>query len=441
MQRLMLVLSGPLVLIPLVVSPTRTLADPGNALHFDGDDTVRIPDSTDFDNHTALTVEMWIRADVLDLGGYLFDQFGPSPVNKGEWLVMLATYSPSSHPALTGYFRWPGVDRAAASQQVNITDGRWHHVAVARNGSDISLYVDGQLDVISKFGGSLSMHAALPIHIGSRGGFEQFWHGQIDEVRFWDYARTPDEIQNNFNRIVDPATPGLIGYWNFDEQAGDQSVLDVSPNGHHGTLGGDVGVGLDDPARVVSTAPIVGLFGECNDNNVDDVTDIAAGTSQDCNANMVPDECDLAGLFSVDVNTNGRLDECDLPGDLDIDGDVDFGDFTVVLAAYGSTVGDSTFNPSADFDGDGTIGIVDYQFWLQTFRSFVGNAQAAAPLGMRGDADFDQDVDLADFMVLQLCLNADPGNAIPCAIAFDFNGDGSANILDLTAFVNTVTGP
>ena len=36
---------------------------------------------------------------------------------------------------------------------------------------------------------------------------------------------------------VDPLTPGLVGYWNFDEEPGDQNLFDLSPLENDGFLG------------------------------------------------------------------------------------------------------------------------------------------------------------------------------------------------------------
>ena len=47
---------------------------------------------------------------------------------------------------------------------------------------------------------------------------------------------------------------------------------------------------------------------DCNDNGVNDIDDIASGTSTDCNADGVPDECQLGGN---DLDQNGVLDVCE----------------------------------------------------------------------------------------------------------------------------------
>ncbi|MHC5109405.1 MAG: hypothetical protein ACYTHJ_05960 [Planctomycetota bacterium] len=78
------------------------------------------------------------------------------------------------------------------------------------------------------------------------------------------------------------------------------------------------------------------INGDCNNNGIIDLCDIACdasshaqmagmqctvsasfcnvsgcGTSGDCNLNLVPDDCDLASGISMDCDKNGVLDECD----------------------------------------------------------------------------------------------------------------------------------
>lgn len=84
--------------------------------------------------------------------------------------------------------------------------------------------------------------------------------------------------------------------------------------------------GLDDRNDPFPTNPNFGgetqppQLLDCNDNDIPDVDDIAAGTSADCNENSVPDECDIAEGASCDANGNGRPDDCER-GNLCADGD------------------------------------------------------------------------------------------------------------------------
>ncbi len=55
------------------------------------------------------------------------------------------------------------------------------------------------------------------------------------------------------------------------------------------------------------------------------------------------------------------------PGDFDADGDVDLGDLSTLLAAYGACVGDETFNPDADLDGSGCVDLADLSTLLSVY--------------------------------------------------------------------------
>ncbi|MCH2133977.1 MAG: M12 family metallo-peptidase [Phycisphaerales bacterium] len=88
------------------------------------------------------------------------------------------------------------------------------------------------------------------------------------------------------------------------------------------------------------------LFVDCNDNDIDDVLDIALGMSDDANGDDIPDDCqdcnangvldpeDIDAGTSNDADADGRPDECEpdcngngLPDDLDIDSGTSLDEF------------------------------------------------------------------------------------------------------------------
>jgi len=136
---------------------------------------------------------------------------------------------------------------------------------------------------------------------------------------------------------------------------------------------GTAAIGSPGTPTVVGAVYVFEQIRDCNLTDLLDGCDLAAGTSQDCNsngtpdecelagndcnANGIPDECDLAAGTSYDNNENGIPDECDLvqiqnflecitgPGvavgqgcesfDLEVDADVDLGDFAAFQVAMG----------------------------------------------------------------------------------------------------------
>ena len=94
-----------------------------------------------------------------------------------------------------------------------------------------------------------------PLTFGGSAACPHF-KGRLDEIRLWNVARTPQEILTNYRFQLDPATPGLVAYWTFDEMVSDQHVFDVTGHGHDGTLGTSLAIESNDPRRLPSDVPV-----------------------------------------------------------------------------------------------------------------------------------------------------------------------------------------
>jgi hypothetical protein len=123
------------------------------------------------------------------------------------------------------------------TNQINSTgtynDGHWHHISAVFNPSTaIQLYVDGSLAAssTSSIPASLNDPGAVSVIVGGSGANSNYrWSGSIDQVRIFNYARTPAQIAWDYNR-GDP-----VARWKMDECTG-TSIKDSSGNGNHGTL-------------------------------------------------------------------------------------------------------------------------------------------------------------------------------------------------------------
>jgi concanavalin A-like lectin/glucanase superfamily protein/K319-like protein len=114
-------------------------------------------------------------------------------------------------------------------------DGSWHHVAASYDGTTWQLYVDGTLDATLSVGAFTPrfdsiQHAAIGTALNSTGGVGTqtpgFFHGVVDEVRIWNYARTPGQILSGRNREI-PAASGLLGRWGLNEGTGASAASSV----------------------------------------------------------------------------------------------------------------------------------------------------------------------------------------------------------------------
>jgi tetratricopeptide (TPR) repeat protein len=85
---------------------------------------------------------------------------------------------------------------SAAKGTIEVIDGKWHHIVGVYDGSRMCLYVDSSLDTAVKASGSIRVNNE-PVCIGRNSeSSDRMWKGLVDDVRVYDYALTPAEIQD-----------------------------------------------------------------------------------------------------------------------------------------------------------------------------------------------------------------------------------------------------
>lgn len=112
-------------------------------------------------------------------------------------------------------------------------NGQWYLLSIVCDGSNISLYVNGELDASitgSIEGGSLDFKRyEMGMSWGRNYPRQQFFAHRFCEIRIWDYARSATEIKGGMCG-VDPKSEGLKAYWKFNEGEG-HIFKDASGNG------------------------------------------------------------------------------------------------------------------------------------------------------------------------------------------------------------------
>ncbi len=181
------------------------------AASFDGlDDWLELQD---FTVPETFTVEMWINPHSID------DQqcfVGKHTISGGNIFVF-------------GY--WFGGFHVRI-RSVHHADGEkvtgFHHLVVVvekvtYSSSDVKVYKGGNLLWQSVLNSVIGNTNGKPWVMGQDWDNESltdFFDGEIDEVRIWNYARTQSEIQSTMNYTLNGNEPGLVAYWNFN---GDKS--------------------------------------------------------------------------------------------------------------------------------------------------------------------------------------------------------------------------
>jgi hypothetical protein len=206
-------------------------AGTGRALRFDGvDDSVTLPAGPGAANETAFGSELWFKTTTLT--GVLFEVYGPNGADRSSYLkegkVCFYVWTPSYSELCT-----------AAD---TFADGWWHHVAGTLGDGGQRLYVDGVLQASASAvrSSAFSDDQQLQLGYGPIGPGGPLFHfaGVLDEVRLWSVERSAWEIADNRNGPIDPATPGLQGYWRLDESGAAATATDATGAGHDGGLNG-----------------------------------------------------------------------------------------------------------------------------------------------------------------------------------------------------------
>ncbi len=195
-------------------------------LSFDGvDDYIDVqPSVPSFSS--VITIEAWIKTtaskgenDIICWGGQNADnvQFRTS---GGKLQLGLDDYGVG----------WQVVEN---SQLVNT--GEWIHIAAVKNGTAVSLYVNGILDGSGTLSASLSLSSFV---IGRYGGSNYYYDGFIEEIRIWSDVRTLSEIQDNMNKQLVGNEAGLVAYYKLNETTGTTANDSQSSGTYDGTLSG-----------------------------------------------------------------------------------------------------------------------------------------------------------------------------------------------------------
>lgn len=120
----------------------------------------------------------------------------------------------------------------------SFADNDWHHVAVAvnRTSGRGQIYVDGKLNTYFE-AADLGGIAAAYIHLGARvwtpaNNLQQeradnFFKGEIDEVRVWNLYKSETLVENGNSNRLDGAEKGLLAYYPFETYTEWQGVKEL----------------------------------------------------------------------------------------------------------------------------------------------------------------------------------------------------------------------
>ena len=164
----------------------------GGALSFDGvDDYVNCGNDESLNITDAITIEAWVKTidAVSDVG--IVSRY--TDWGSTHWEL----FRDGAHPAFR--VNDESGNHSAITGTSDITDGNWYHIAGVRDPSTdkLYIYVNGKSDATSVVDNTGQTTPAINLLIGKRAS--TYFNGSIDEVRIYNYARTPEQILQDYN--------------------------------------------------------------------------------------------------------------------------------------------------------------------------------------------------------------------------------------------------
>jgi len=234
-----------------------------SSIKFDGTgDYLSMPDSSDWQlggGTGNFTIEGWVYVNTLVGMKFIYAQWADT--NNRVQLY---------HSSTTGriYFdaRSSGVPLAESYTTVGITAETWHHIAVVRETTSITIYIDGvavaQVEYTAV--GTNSMpDLAVPAMIGDRAGSGVEWAGYMDEIRISDTARYTTTFTPSTTAFTADSNTKLLIHSDWDGGLG----ADSSGNGNAFAVTNLVATDqmIDTPTNNFATLnPIIGDDGTTN---------------------------------------------------------------------------------------------------------------------------------------------------------------------------------
>ena len=169
-------------------------------ISFDGvNDMVRVPyrDNIDFATSADFSVAFWVTADPVQ------------PETKYPDNVMVEKWAGSNgYPFAIRYLhatgkvygaRWDGTHGPAVTSTTSVNDGKFHHVAFVKRGTQLYMYVDGMLEASVLDSTVGSTKNASPLYLGSRPVTTGVhFRGALDELAIYPHGLSDEEVRTLF---------------------------------------------------------------------------------------------------------------------------------------------------------------------------------------------------------------------------------------------------
>ncbi len=208
---------------------------PGTALFFNGTGGhLELANESNFDFDTTFTIEFWVNIDSVEDGYYTIFSKGNAWELKMIYTsnVVLFEFGINNNDLL-----------AVAQAQTSTIRNKWNHISCVYHMALPDEYIVFYLNGIqgNKGPAEILIQNADPVTTGND------FKGKVDELRFWNTARTDFEIRENMHLTLSYPETGLLSYLQLNEGSG--TIAKDVFGGNYGAL-----VNNPDPVEWVNSS-------------------------------------------------------------------------------------------------------------------------------------------------------------------------------------------
>ncbi|MEE3369214.1 MAG: LamG-like jellyroll fold domain-containing protein [Planctomycetota bacterium] len=165
----------------------------GTAFDFNGKTFIELPH---FHRPDTMTLSVWVKT---TRGGSIITWGRPGGGRRGSRELRMNIGQDGANSICYGEYNSDGGWKPVIvrPQDINVVDGKWHHIAVVRQGQVIQHYVDGSFQGSGKTqkGAGDYTDRLLIGALGLQANPSNRFQGQLDDLSIWEMALSPAQIE------------------------------------------------------------------------------------------------------------------------------------------------------------------------------------------------------------------------------------------------------
>jgi concanavalin A-like lectin/glucanase superfamily protein len=160
-----------------------------------------IASSPDLNPTAAITIEAWVAMSATSAQGQNCRSVIGKDYTTSYWVGVCGN-------TLRSYLK--GV--SSVTNGGIVPNNQWTHIAVTYDGVNRIHYINGEVAGTFPETGALPTNSAH-VRIGSDVSWDYQPQGTLNEIRFWNVARSVDQLRGSINVPITAAQPGLVSVW------------------------------------------------------------------------------------------------------------------------------------------------------------------------------------------------------------------------------------